>query len=423
MRKLYLLFLLLIFSFNLAFSQQKITLNECQDLAKENFPLSKQLNLIDQTTKATIEVLMGQYFPQFRLGAQASYQSDVTKIELNTPENFPKIDIPIPEKDQYKVFLDASQIIFGGGSLGVQQLQTHAEAKIQKQQIEVELYKLRDQINQLYFGVLLADEQLKQIDILKNDLSNAYENVSVSVKNGVLLEANQLSLEAELITIQQQIDFIKISRSNLVKVMEKLIGKTLSENTEFEKPIFQTATSIINRPEITLIDLQKSNLNLQNRQLAAQNVPEISLFLQGGYGKPALNMFKNTFETYYIGGVRFNWNISRLYTIIRERRNIDTRLKMYDIEKDIFTLNNEIAKTKQKSKIKQLELSIQQDEKLISLRKKIKETVQFQLENGTITSSEFIREANAENKARQIKTLHEIELIAAKYELQWIFPQ
>ena len=129
---------------------QEISLGECQQLARENFPLTRQQGLIDQVTKNTIEALLAQYFPQFRLNGQASYQSDVTKIDLQMPDGFPKIDIPTPEKDQYKVYLDVSQTVFGGGSLGVQQQITRAEAEVQKQQIEVELYKLKDKINQLY---------------------------------------------------------------------------------------------------------------------------------------------------------------------------------------------------------------------------------------------------------------------------------
>lgn len=411
--------LLLIFAFFTA-KPQTLSLEECQDLARTNFPLSKQAGLIDQTTKATIEALMAQYFPQFRLSGQASYQSDVTKIDLKMPDGMPKIDIPTPEKDQYKVYLDVSQTVFGGGSLGVQQQITRAEAEVQKQQIEVELYKLKDKINQLYFGILLADEQLKQTEILKSDLNTALDKVKVMVKNGVSLEINQLNLEAELITLNQNVKNIELGREALLEVLGKLIGKKLGKEIQLTKPNSILLKSDIVRPELTLIDLQKNTLSLQNLQLAAQNVPEISLFLQGGWGKPALNMFSTQFEPYYVGGVRFNWYISRLYTIIRERRNIETRQKMYDIERDVFNLNNEIEQTQKRSKITQLISVLQTDNELIALRSKIKQTSQIQLENGVITSSDFIREANAENQALQSKALHEMQLQLAEYDLKWI---
>lgn len=413
--------LLLIFAFFTA-KPQTLSLEECQDLARTNFPLSKQAGLIDQTTKATIEALMAQYFPQFRLSGQASYQSDVTNIDLKMPDGMPKIDIPTPEKDQYKVYLDVSQTVFGGGSLGVQQQFTKAEAEVNKQRVEVELYKLKDKINQVYFGVLLADEQLKQTDILKNDLNTALDKVKVLVKNGVSLETNQLNLEAELITLNQNVKNIELGREALLEVLGKLIGKDLGKETQLAKPSsFQLKSDFI-RPELTLIDLQKNTLSLQNKQLAAMNVPEISLFLQGGWGKPALNLFSTEFEPYYIGGVRFQWNISRLYTIIRDRRNIDTRLKMYDVEKEVFQLNNEIEQTQQQSKITQLKSALKSDNELIELRSKIKQTSQIQLENGVITSADFIREANAENQARQTKTLHEIQLLLAEHDLKLIAP-
>ena len=410
------LVLLSVFSGN----SQSLSLTECQELARNHFPLSRQQGLIDQVTKNTIEALMAQYFPQFRLNGQASYQSDVTKIDLQMPDGFPKINIPTPEKDQYKVYLDVSQTVFGGGSLGVQQQITRAESEVNKQRIEVELYKLKDKINQVYFGVLLADEQLKQTDILKNDLNTALDKVKVLVKNGVSLETNQLNLEAELITLNQNVKNIELGREALLEVLGKLIGKKLGKDIQLTKPNSIQLKSDIVRPELTLIDLQKNTLSLQNLQLAAQNVPEISLFLQGGWGKPALNLFSTEFEPYYIGGVRFQWNISRLYTIIRDRRNIDTRLKMYDVEKEVFQLNNEIEQTQQQSKITQLRSALKSDDELIALRSKIKQTSQVQLENGVITSTDFIRDANAENQARQKKALHEIQLIHEQYHLLWM---
>ncbi|NLO70413.1 MAG: TolC family protein [Porphyromonadaceae bacterium] len=413
---------ILLFSLSLSVYSQAITLDECQDLARANFPIAKQQGMIDQITKATIEALMAQYFPQFRLSGQASYQSDVTKIDLQMPEGLPTIDVPTIDKDQYKVYLDISQTVFGGGSLGVQQQITRAEAATNKQQIEVELYKLRDKVNQVYFGILLADEQLKQTELLKNDLNSALEKVKVLVKNGVVLETEKLNLEAELITLNQNIRDIEFGRKALFEVLNKLTGTELDNDTKLEKPIFASPNLNFVRPELTLIDYKKNTLSLQNLQLAALNVPEISLFLQGGWGKPALNLFNNKFEPYYVGGVRFQWNISRLYTIIRDRRNIDIRLKMYDVEKEVFQLNNEIEHTRQRNKIEQLISSIETDNKLITLRSKIKETSQIQLENGVITSNEFIREANAENQARQTKILHEIQLLQAKFDLDHITP-
>ena len=415
-----LLFFIVIFLTILPVRSQEITLAACQEQARANFPLTRQQGLIDQVTKNTIEALMAQYFPQFRLSGQASYQSDVTKIDLNMPDGFPKIDIPTPEKDQYKLYLDVSQTIFGGGSLGVQQQFTKAEAEVNKQRIEVELYKLRDKINQVYFGILLADEQQKQTDILKNDLNTALDKVKVMVKNGVSLETNQFNLEAELITINQNIKNIELGRSALLEILGKLIGKDLDKDTQLTKPGTIRLKSDFVRPELTLIDLQKNTLSLQNLQLAAQNVPKISLFLQGGWGKPALNLFSTKFEPYYLGGVRLQWNISRLYTILRERRIIETRLKMYDVEKDMFTMNNDIEQTQQLSKINQLNLSLKSDDELIALRSKIKQTSQVQLENGVITSADFIRDANAENQARQKKALHEMQLILEQYHLLWM---
>lgn len=412
------IFLLSFFSFTVR--AQLITIDECQDLARTNFPLTKQQGLIDQVTEATISALMTQYFPQFRLNGQASYQSDVTRVDITLPDGFPAINIPIPDKDQYKVYLDVSQRVFGGSSLGIQQQMTRAQAEERKQQVEVELYKVKKQINQIFFGILLADAQLKQTEILKCDLNSALKKVDILVRNGVMLETNRLNLEAELITLNENIKSMNIGRTALFDVLEKLIGKELQENTQPVLPSKVNPETGTVRPELTLIDYRKNTLSLQNRQLTAMNAPNIALFLQGGWGKPALNMFSNKFEPFYVGGVRFYWNISQLYTNAQDRRNIETQQKMYDVEKEIFQLNNEVEQIQQQSKISQLQSALQSDEELIALRSTVKKTSGIQLENGVITSAEFIRDANAENQARQTKALHEIQLLSAEYDLGWI---
>lgn len=403
-----------------AFSQT-ITLDECQKLAKQNFPLAKQQNLIDETSKNTASALLTQYFPQIQINGQATYQSDVTKIELgNLPPALQSMTFPTPDKDQYKVYADVSQTIYDGGVISSQRKMVNANNLVEKEKVAVEIYKLKDRVNQTYFGILLMDEQMKQTDLLQNDLQTALDKVNVMVKNGVSLLSNKQNLEAEMLKVKQAKDEIIVQRQMLIKVLSLLTGKEMDENSIFKKPQLVSEIENITRPELSLISYQLDALKTQNQQLTALNVPKLNLFLQGGYGKPALNMFKNEFEPYYIAGVRLNWQLSRLYTLKKDRDNLKVQEKSLEIQKDLFNLNQEIAQTQQNSEIQKLQNKLKSDNDILILRTEIKKTSQIQLENGVITSSDFIRDANAENQARQTKALHEMQLLLAQYNLKWI---
>ncbi len=410
------LFLLVIFLPFFSVKSQEITLNECQELARTHFPLIRQHDLITQSANNAATALLSKYYPQMQLAGQATWQSDVTKI----PITIPNLTIPELEKDQYKLYAEVSQLVFDGGETGLQCKTIHANALVEKQKTEVEMYKLRDRINQTYFGVLLMDEQLKQNEILQNDLKTALQKIKVMVSNGVSLATNEQNLEAELLNVKQLNSGILTGKQSLIKVMELLTGKQISDQTKFLPPASVSLNTGNQRPELNLLDQQINNLSLQRKQLTAQLLPKLNLFAQGGYGKPGLNMFTNSFEPYFIAGAKINWQFSRLYTLGKERTNIEIQHKSLDLQKEIFNLNNSISQTQQSGEIQKLRQMLQTDDEIVLLRNKIKETSLIQLENGVITSADFIREANAENQARQKKSLHEMQLLLAEYSLMWM---
>ena len=421
MKKIILITLLL-FSI-ISANSQTITLQECQDLAQQNFPLVRQQNLIEQTAKNSSSAVLSRYFPQVQVNAQATYQSDVTKIELgNLPAQLQSISFPIPDKDQYKAYVDVSQVLYDGGAITAQRKLVDANSRVEKEKVAVELYKLKDRINQTYFGILLMDEQLKQTDLLQNDLQTALDKVNVMVKNGVSLISNKQNLEAEMLKLKQNQQEIQTNRQSLIQVLALLTGKEMTENTSFAKPQSQLADEVAQRPELSLINSQLNTVKLLNNQLNTTILPKANLFFQGGYGKPALNMFKNEFEPYYVAGVRLNWQLSGFYTLGKDKDNLKIQQKSLEVQRDIFNLNQQIAEKQQNSEMQKLRDKLKSDDEIIALRSEIKKSSSVQLENGVLTSSDFIRDANAENQARQTKSLHEIQLLLAEYNLRWIAP-
>lgn len=391
-----------------------ITLEECYNLARQNYPLVKQQELIQKSKEYSIENISKAYLPQLAINGQATYQSEVTEIPVKLPNTI----IPALSKDQYKIYAEVNQTVFDGGVKRLQKQSIDADATVDQQKIEVELYKLKERINQLFFGILLANEQLRQTEILKKDIHLGITKTNAAIANGTALKSSADALQAELLkTDQRSIELKSVSRAYR-DMLGLFINRPLDENSILEKPIKISAAQTINRPELTLYDTEKKLFDIQNSLIKAKNLPKASLFLQGGYGRPALNMLKNDFNAYYIGGLRLNWSLSGLYTSKKEKALLDIKSKTVDLQKEIFLFNTNITLKKQNAEISKLEELIRSDNDIIQLRTRIKNIALTQLEYGVINSSDYLREVNAEDQAKQIQLLHEIQLLMAQYDQQ-----
>ncbi len=296
---------------------QTLTLEQAYDLARQNYPLAKQKDLIRQTADVSIESLNKGYLPQIVLSAQATLQSAVTEPTVPTPGFL----IQIQDKDQYKVFVaDLNQVIYDGGIISSQKHLQKLTSEVEDQKIEVELYKLFDRINQVYLSELYIEEQINQVELLKVDINNGITRVDAQVKNGVALRSNLNVLKAELLRTDQRRIELRATRKGLIEVLGLLINQPLDENTVLIKPQpVQIQNNELNRPEIKLFSSQ-SKLFLQQQELIrSRNLPRASFFVQGGYQKPGLNLFLNRYDWFYYGGFRLNWSIGNLYTSKKEK--------------------------------------------------------------------------------------------------------
>jgi outer membrane protein TolC len=380
--------------------------------------LIKQRDLLKQTTIYTIDNLSKGFLPQFNLNAQATYQSAVTQVEIPVPG----ITIEPLSKDQYKILADINQLIYDGGVIkqqkNIQQLNEEAE----QQKIEVELYKLKERINQLFLGVLYLDEQLKQVDLVKADLNNGIKKVEAQVNNGITFQSNLNVLKAELLKAGLHTIELKASRKGWIDVLGLFINQSLPENIQLEKP--QAVTPVfgyeIQRPELKVYSMQEKLLGGQFRLIDSKNKPKASLFLQGGYGRPGLNFLKNEFAFFYTTGVRFNWSFGNLYTQKKEKKIIELNQKTVDVQKEIFLLNTTTQLKQQQSEIEKWQQLVATDREIIDLRIKIKDAAKAQLENGVITANDYLREVNAEDQARQSLITHQVQLLQAQINYQTI---
>lgn len=394
---------------------QTLTIEQCYQQAKQHYPITKQHELIKQSNQFSISNIATGYLPQFNINGQATYQSEVTQVPIKVPG----IDIPQISKDQYKLYGEVTQTIFDGGTIRQQKQLQNDNTAVEEESLEVELYKLNDRINQLFFGILLLDEQLRQVVTSNIDIDAALKKTEAAILNGTALKSNGDVLKAELIKNNQRITELKSARSAYTSMLGLFIGSDIKEDVQLEKPQPFLSQAEINRPELRLYNAQALLLNTQEKLINTKNLPKLGLFAQGGAGRPALNMLSNKFEPYYLGGLRLNWSLGGFYTAKKEKSIIDLKRKTIDLQKETFLFNTTLTNKQQQADQNKWTILLQSDDEIISLRTNIKNAAAAQLENGVITSSDFIREVNAEDLAKQNKALHEIQLLLTQYSIKW----
>jgi outer membrane protein TolC len=408
-----LLFLFVVLS-QVSFAQT-VTLEQVQAKARQQYPLVKQKDLIKQTKDITIENLNKGFLPQLSVSGQATYQSDVTTVKIPVPG----VTIDPLSKDQYKIVADINQMIYDGGTLKQQRNIQQLNADVEEQKIEVELYKLEERISQIYLSILYIDEQLKQTQLIRDDLSTGTKKIEAQVTNGVAFKSNLNLLKAEILKVDQRVIELTATKTGLLDVLSLFTGETYTSSTMFTKPVIATATDqSILRPELNLFQKQEQLLGGQSNMIKAKNLPKTSFFFQGGYGRPGLNFLENKFATYYVTGIRFNWAFGGLYTAKKERELIGINQQIVAVQKDVFLLNTNTQLKQQQAEIDKINQLIAKDHEIVELRLKVKDAAKAQLENGVITANDYLREVNAEDQARQMLIVHQLQLIQAQINYQ-----
>lgn len=395
-----------------------ITLEECQRKTQDNYPLVRQYDLVEKTKEYNVENAARGYLPQFALSAKASYQSEVTEL----PIKISGVNIKGLPKDQYQVLLELQQKIWDGGGIRMQKKQALAEAEVEREKLNVDMYALNSRVNDLYFGILLLDEQLAQNALLQQELERNLRQITAYVENGIANQADLDAVKVEQLNTKQQRIGLTSSRTAYLQMLSLLVGEVLTQDAALEKPLPEesiSATSEILRPELSWFDAQGAGLQVQEKALNVRHLPHFGLFVQGAYGNPGLNMLKNEFSPYYIAGVRLSWNFGSLYTLKNDRRVIENKRQQLGSNKDVFLFNTRLQMTQQDEVIRSMKQQMEDDNEIIRLRTNIRQSAEAKVANGTLTVTEMLRELTNESMARQAKATHEIQLLQGIYQLKY----
>jgi len=408
--------LILLINISFSFAQQ-ITLNDCFKQAKKNYPLLIQQEIWQKSFSETNALMNKNWLPQVDFNAQATTQSDVTKV----PIKMPNLSIPESDKEQYKATFDVKQLIWDGGSINKERSVKKVENSIEQQKISIDILKLKERISQVYFRILLIDENINILKLQTDDITTRLKSVQAAIDNGVVIKSNADRLKVEILKLKQRLSELQNDRETSINTLNLIIGSKLEKDAILISPqIKPIAINLNKRPEMELFELQKQQFLARSKTVTIKNVPRLSAFAQGGYGKPGLNMFDPEFQFFYIAGLRLNWTLWNWNSGKNEKNIYSLATQIIDKQKDIFTLNTKIQIEQQQAEITKYETLLKTDNDIIELQTSIKKSATSQFDNGTLSANDYLNELNAENMAKLNLKLHKIQLIMAKVNLQLI---
>ncbi|PBQ33192.1 hypothetical protein CNR22_15885 [Sphingobacteriaceae bacterium] len=391
--------------------KEEYTLEQLQTLAKENYPLLKQKQMYRDIGANKAKQAGTNFLPQINVTGQATYQSEVTELALPLPGSTGFKQKP----DQYAFGLELRENLFDYGAVKTQKQMEKENSEIQSQQIDVDFIKLKDRVNQLYGNVCLQQENKKIMYLRMKELEAKRRKMQSAVTNGAALSSSFLVLESEYLTTQQKLEEINSNLSGWYRTLSIITNKQMDTNvvfTDIKKEIQLQSANI--RPEYRLYELQSSNLKLRESMITKNNLPKVFVFAKGYYGRPGLNFLNNDFRPYGLVGAGLSWNLTGFYTSGKDKNNLHITNDILTNQRKIFDLNLQATLAQQQEEITKLERMLVMDYKIVEAKTSVRKASSSQLDNGVITSSEYIVDLNAENQAQFNLKLHELQLFMAK---------
>ena len=402
------------------------TLEECQQAAERNYPLIRQYDLIEKTTELTLANIQKGWLPQVSASAQATYQSDVVSFPDQMQALYQQVGIDMKglTKDQYRVGIDVSQTIYDGGLISSQKAIAREQGKVQAAQNEVNIYNVRKRVNEMYFSLLLIDEQIQLNSDLQELLSGNERKLTSMVKGGTAAESDLNNVKAERLNAVQRATELESQKRMLQRMLSTFCG---IEVKALSKPLRGKDVSLLGekgemlRPELRLFDAQLRLADTQEKALDAALKPRLGVFAQGYYGYPGLNMFEDMMSRKWslngIIGARLTWNIGALYTRKNDKAKLQLQREVTESNRDVFLFNNNLEQIQQNENIARYQQLMADDEEIITLRSAVRKAAESKLSHGIIDVNDLVREINAENAARAQQSIHEIEMLKEMYDL------
>ena len=399
------------------------TLEECQRAAEQNFPLIRQYGLIEKTTDLNVANIQKGWLPQVSASAQATLQSDVPAFPDEFQKLYQQMGITMEglERDQYRVGIDVQQTVYDGGNIKSQKEIARRQGELQSRQNEVTMYNVRRRVNEMYFSLLLINEQIRLNADLQTVLEGNEKKLAAMLKGGTASESDWQNVKAERLNVVQKMTGLKSQRTALVRMLSTFCAMEVNRLVKPEIPE-NTGSTVNLRPELKTIDAQLRLADAKEKALDATLMPRLGVFAQGYYGYPGYNMFEDMtgrkLSWNGIIGARLTWNIGALYSRKNDKAKLQAERETAEANRERFLLDNKMEQIQQSENISRYRQLMIDDEEIISLRSSIRKAAESKLAHGIIDVNDLVREINSENKARVEQCIHEIEMLKEIYDLK-----
>lgn len=395
---------------------QSLTLDECQKMAHDNYPAIKQYGMVETLRDYTVGNAAKGWLPQVNVQAGAYAFTDI----VNANQQMQQMGFDMKNYLASGI-VGVKQAVYDGGQIAAGKEMAKAQAEVQKRQIDVSMHDINERVEQLFFGVLTIDEQLRQNNILQKDLSLSSTTVKSMMKNGLANQSDQDAISVELIKAEQQADALTASRKAYLKMLGVFIGKPLSEDTQVEKPVMTLPVSKdfwgLNRPELAFYASQDQLLDMQRKQLDTRLRPTVGLMGMGVLHTKVSDLVHNGI---LLGGISVSWNIGAFYTRKNDIHKIEVKRQMNNNQKETFLFNNRLQNEDADGNIQSIKKQLTKDAQVVTLRENIRQANEKKVKLGTETVNELIRSINAVSMAKQQQSLHELQLLQAIYHSKTI---
>ena len=402
---------------------QAQTLEECQRAAEQNYPLIRQYGLIEKTTGLNVANIQKGWLPQVSASAQATLQSDVPAFPDEFQKLYQQMGITMEglERDQYRVGIDVQQTVYDGGSIKSQKEIARRQGELQSRQNEVTMYNVRRRVNEMYFSLLLVDEQIRLNADLQTVLEGNEKKLAAMLKGGTASESDWQNVKAERLNVVQKMTGLKSQRTALVRMLSTFCAMEVNRLVKPEIPE-NTGSTVNLRPELKTIDAQLRLADAKEKALDATLMPRLGVFAQGYYGYPGYNMFEDMMSRKFswngMLGARLTWNIGALYSRKNDKAKLQAERETAEANRERFLLDNKMEQILQNENISRYRQLMIDDEEIISLRSSIRKAAESKLAHGIMDVNDLVREINSENKVRVEQCIHEIEMLKEIYNLK-----
>ena len=396
---------------------QPLTLLECYQKTEKNYPLIQQLDLIDVSEKYNLQNVSRAWIPQLQLYGKATLQTDAPSLSVPPPINL-SVEVP---KDQYQAYLQLNQIVWDGGQIRSAKKTIQAASEVQRKQNEVDIYALRTRINDLFFGIILYDSQLEQLNVNLQEIQRNLDKITSFAALGLANESDIDAVKVEQLSAEQTVIQLTTMRGAFVAMLGVFMGEELAPDIALQKPEVIAIQESNNRLELQLFDISIEAQKIQNMQITAKNMPKIGLFVQGGFARPCLNMFDVNGKMYAIGGVQLHWGFGNLYTLKNEKRIIENNINNIELNRQLFLLNQSIQTKQQRAVAEQYRKILTSDDDIIRMRGNIYRASMAKTEHGTLSVTDLMRDLNMEHAAKAQKIVHEVQFLKALYDLKNLY--